>query len=371
MANESKKPEENKIKKSALATKPNVSGAAKSNSLKTPKPTAKPASVKPVASKPTVAPITNAKPTVKPTTASAAKSSQIKPVATKNVTTPKASSATIKPTENKPVSTGVIKPTASKPNSAGTVKPTMAKTPEAKQTTANAAKGQKVNAKKLEKNSNKNFKNVDNIGENKLLNEEENFDKKKKRKKWLLLLLLLLLLGGLIVGTIFLIQTQNVSDYKFNIEIESDVTTEIVGPNDEVVTIVYFPGDLIEASMKVKIEDKSGQIANNAEVFLRFKVEVFVEGNYINGLFKPYFSMNTVWNSEGLDGYYYYNGKCKGGSEFKVFDYLDFIGEADNNALNGKSATLRFTVEILEAERTAIDEIWHTAPEKWRNQFGE
>ena len=108
-------------------------------------------------------------------------------------------------------------------------------------------------------------------------------------------------------------------------------------------------------------------------VFLRFKVCVESDNNYYSGFFYPVFNKESDWYGNGAgvgevsaDNYYYYMAKVSNNLEISVFDYLDFVGDKDNNFLNGKTSILRFTVEILEGNYSAIGQEWPTAPDAWR-----
>lgn len=210
-------------------------------------------------------------------------------------------------------------------------------------------------------------------------------DKKKKRRRLLLLLLLLLVFVSSIGLAIYFISKNTPApEIKFSVDVlSSDVVTEIVDPNDQTVTkIEFLPGDPITANLNIKVVNDNGKIKENESVFLRFKIDVVVDDNSYYNFFSP--SLEERYDGEkwtcgdktlteynrgkSFDGYYYFNSKCYGGEEIQVFKSIDFIGEMNNNDLNGKEGKMIFTIEILQGDHSAINDHWQTAPTTWRRK---
>lgn len=189
-------------------------------------------------------------------------------------------------------------------------------------------------------------------------------DKDKRRRLLLLLLLLLLIFIGTAVGVFFIVRTPDRA-INFKLEVISDIQTEINNSDGSVSTIKYLPGDTMDAKFFLKVINING-INYSQKVFLRFKINVEVDGNSYSGFFEPYFNNLEGWTYGTEDDYYYYNFRCVGNENIEVFDYLNFIPDRDNNALNGKEAKLIFIVEILEGNYSAINQMWITAPTNWR-----
>lgn len=276
-----------------------------------------------------------------------------------------------KPTSTKPsasstagTKSSAIKPVApSAPMQASSAKPSPVKS------SANSAKAP-ISANKDSKPKVKEIKKED---LNKNLLAEDNVEDKKKKKK-VLLILLFLLLGIAIIGVIvFVILTLPKNEIKFNVIIESDIVVSIENENGQIEEIKYLPGDVIDGEMQITIQNVINPASTSESVYLRFKIEVEIEDNIYSGMFDPIFKKTDDWYETSSDGYYYYKGgrgedvgKCFDNDVLDVFDGLDFISSRYTNKLNGKSGTLIFTVEILESNKAAIGQTWHTAPDEWR-----
>ena len=199
--------------------------------------------------------------------------------------------------------------------------------------------------------------------------KQDNTENKKKRKKWLLLLLLLLLIGAVAGVSIYFMTRIPKTDIHFSIEIntyfnnteQGDSMGEGAGKEK-----TYWPGDPLDAALTIKIKNDKGVILDSEKVFLRFKIEVLVDDNYVAGLFDPEFERASDWAYSDSDNYFYYNYFCYGNETIKPFSLLEFVAERNNNILNGKCAKIVYTVEILEGHYSAIGSEWNTAPNTWR-----
>lgn len=321
----------------------------------------------------------------------------------KKETTPKttkASSTSAKPATSKSPTTSskTSSPSATKPetapkssvSSSTPTKTTITKVP-AKSTTPVASKnpspiaskssspvGAKANTSidkdsKLKKDAPKKPKEKDISKEdlNKNLIAEDNQEEKKKKRKLLLIIFFIILgLAVLSVGIYFLTKVEP-AEIRFSVQIDSDIQATFEDENGNEYLAKYYPGDLIKGHLDIIVKNENGTISRSESVYLRFKIEVEIDDNYYAGLFIPVFS-NDDWfgddaNEESPDNYFYYNKKCYGDEELRVFEYLDFVANTANNILNGKeNATIIFTVEILEGNRSAISQEWFTAPPAWR-----
>lgn len=204
--------------------------------------------------------------------------------------------------------------------------------------------------------------------------DESSEEKKKKRRKWILILLLLLLfLVGVGVAIYFIAQTPP-ADLKFTVDIQSQVQTTIVDSLDQSITeIKFMPGDPVNATMKIKITNLDGTIDTNKKVFLRFRIDMLVDGNSYSNFFSP--NGDDFLDLEGKekrwykgdDNYYYYYSRCYGNEEIDTVLGLMFDGERDNNVLNGKQGQMVFIAEILDGTNfSSINDTWNTAPRDWR-----
>ncbi|MGN1207979.1 MAG: hypothetical protein ACI4TI_00735 [Christensenellales bacterium] len=302
----------------------------------------------------------------KASTASAGKSEQ-NPVVSKksqNVespkpnVSPKSSSAKQGVNSAKPVAgkSGAEKPSPLGP--AGATKPPIG---SAKPSTGPAKPT--GSAKNASGDSRPNIKAVD--ATNVEVKQDDTENKKKKKKLLLLLLLLLLLFAGLGVGIYFMTRIPT-ADIRFSVSIQTYLNNTEIDSGGETREIIYWPGDTLDAGLTIKVVNSKGAITEAERVFLRFKIEVFVEDNYVGGLFDPDFEYPAEWSYSEADNYFYYNYFCYGNETIKPFSYLDFVADRANNILNGKSAHLVFRVEILEGNYSAISSEWNTAPLLWR-----
>lgn len=214
---------------------------------------------------------------------------------------------------------------------------------------------------------------------------DDNGEKKKKRKRLLLLLLLLLLfVTSIALAIYFVSKNAPIPEIKFSIQIvSSEVKTEYVDENDQTVNKIQFmPGDPIEGNLKIKVINDKGTITTSENVFLRFKIDIVVDDNNYFNFFDPILNeryegekwtcgdktLTEYDRGKSFDGYYYYNTKCYGGEEIEVFNGIDFVGERNNNVLNGKEGKIVFTIEILQGDHSAINDNWQTAPTAWRRK---
>lgn len=200
---------------------------------------------------------------------------------------------------------------------------------------------------------------------------KKNDDKKDKKKRLLLLLLLLLLIiiAGISVLVYFLVKPNN--DINLQLTITTKVNGEIIGPGTEMPNQKFIPGDEIPLELNFKIYDPSVLENSNAKVFARYKISAYVDGTYVSGLFDP----KPVQGEEldvikGDDNYFYYKYVFSSSDrDIVAFRALDFVAEYENNILNGKSVSLKIELEILEANYYAIQDMWKTAPNSWRNEI--
>ena len=190
-------------------------------------------------------------------------------------------------------------------------------------------------------------------------------NKKKKRKLLLLLLFLLLLLVGVGTAIYFIVRIPK-TDMRFSIITETKFNNTWVDSGGDVHEKIYYPGDQVDAELKIKIQNDKGVLSESEKVFLRFRIDIIVDDNYYGGLFDPIFETQQDWTYHDADNYFYYNYFCYGNEEITPFEFLDFVGSRLNNALNGKTGKIIYTVEILEGNYSAINPMWTTAPSSWR-----
>lgn len=338
------------------------------NAPKTPKATPKTVTPKPSGNAPKVAPKTAPKTAVtpKPTANSAIKSNSAKvktPTVAKEPASTKINAGTTATPKTNPFTpkvNPVTKKVDSEPKPVMPNKSAIKPNPIKPQTKAVDASGVMVKA-------------------------DDNGEKKKKRRKLLLLLLLLLLFVTSIgLAVYFVSKNAPVPEIKFSIEVlSSEVKTEYVDENDHTVNKIQFmPGDPVEGNLKIKIINDKGTISTSENVFLRFKIDIVVDDNNYYNFFDPILNeryegekwtcgdktLTDFTRGQSFDGYYYYNTKCYGGEEIEVFNSIDFVGERQNNALNGKEGKMIFTIEILQGDHSAINDNWQTAPTAWRRK---
>jgi len=276
------------------------------------------------------------------------------------------------------------KPTTSSANKSPVLNPTQsAKT---KPTTSSSKPGKGIPATISKKVNNEKPK-VSEIEQDELdknLIAEDNEEEKKKKKKFILIIFFIILGLALLGVGIYFITTIPESEINFKVEVNADVETTYEDEFGQIQKILYFPGDIIKGQLKISVDDLNSTIPTSDSVYLRFKIDAYVDNNYYPGLFQPIFSKPSDWYGNGADdgmssssslvnleyspdNYYYYCSKCYDNTEIDVFEYLNFIAEANNNVLNGKTGKLVFTVEILQGNFDAIAQEWYTAPDAWRN----
>jgi len=197
---------------------------------------------------------------------------------------------------------------------------------------------------------------------------KKNDDKKDKKKRLLLLLLLLLIvfIAGTSVLLYFVLKPS--SDIKLELSITTKINGEIIGPGTSMPTTKFIPGDEIPLELNFKIYDPSLLENSGAKVFARYKISAYVDDTYVSGLFDPQpvqgESLDVI---KGDDNYFYYIYTFgSSDSDIVAFRALDFVAEYDNNILNGKSVNIRIDLEILEANYYAIQDMWNTSPNAWR-----
>ena len=193
-------------------------------------------------------------------------------------------------------------------------------------------------------------------------------EKKDKKKRLLLLLLLLLLffIVGMSVLLYFVLKPSD--DIKLQLSITTKINGEIIKEDTPMPDTKYIPGDEIPLELNFKIYDPS-IIANDAKVFARYKISAYVDDTYVSGLFDPQpvkgSSLDVI---KGDDNYFYYQYTFSSSDEDIIaFRALDFVAEYENNILNGRTVSIKIELEILEANYYAIQDMWSTAPNSWRD----
>lgn len=216
------------------------------------------------------------------------------------------------------------------------------------------------------KNLKPNTKKVETEDINKNIKREDTTEDKKRKKKiliWILILLLLLVAIG--IGVYLFLRIPR-DEFRFKLYVESEVKTTIENSDGSLSDIEYFPGDTIEAKLNFQVVNEELRKYENKKVYLRFKINIEVDGNSYIDLFSPIFSREQDW-IKGDDGYYYYKIVLDGDRKVHTaFETLSFDEEKNNNVLNGKTGSMIFTVEVLEANQSAISQYWQTAPSEWR-----
>jgi len=272
------------------------------------------------------------------------------------------------PTKTPPVS---AKPNSSnvRPNSAPSIRPNVSKTKPSmsnniRPTTSTIKPTENLMPSKADKPKVEPIKVDANSPQVVKTAQDEN--KKSKKKKWLLLLLLLLLLFFVVATVVIIVATSPKKSIKIELVIDSDITLT----ETPELTKEYLPGDQIPAYLYVSLtdEDLSSGAPTDQRVYLRYKISAYVDGNYYPGLFDPLPVQGTEVNYiKGADNYFYHKNTIGiADGEIIIYNYLDFVEEYDNNALNGKTVQLYVEVEILEASQMAIIQEWNTSPNAWR-----
>lgn len=342
-------------------------------STTTPKTTTpKPTTPKTTASKTTTQKTTSAtKPktttATKPKTTTSSKTTSSATVAKSNTSASKSTDAsksvsTKTESATKPVSPSGVKPkstsSASNTNKTTSIKPTG-------ETKTNTLNNNVKNFKQTVKPNVKNI-NAENLDKNIIAEDKE--EDKKKKKKFLIIFFIIFFILALLVTGIILLTSIKPSSIKFSVEVDGNVDTGLYDDNNNLIgTLKYLPGDMINADMNVIITNENSPTLQTADsVYLRIKIDVYVDDNYYSGFFEPTFEDSTLWTI-GDDGYCYYNLKSNGNETITVFNELEFIAEKDNNVLNGKTGKLVLVAEILEGNSSAIGQEWHTSPNSWRN----
>ena len=112
--------------------------------------------------------------------------------------------------------------------------------------------------------------------------------------------------------------------------------------------------------------------ANN-DVFLRIRAVIESEDNFFPNTIVLTFTDGGRW-FKGLDGFYYLqktpgtSGVLSPGEKISISRSL-LIDKTVGNEFAGKSITIMFEAEVLQAEYQAILEIWPTAPYEWSSQY--
>lgn len=204
---------------------------------------------------------------------------------------------------------------------------------------------------------------------NQNLPKQQNKDEKDKKKKrrWLLLLLLLLLLFLIIGGVVALVLSTNNQELNITISIDSEIDT---GEQPEPITTKYVPGDILPVYLKFKISTDN-LINSNPKLYVRYKISAFVDDIYVSGLFDPVpIHGNEQEAIKGADNYFYYKKAVPVSDTYILaFENLNFTPEYANNILNGKTVKISITLEVIEANMTAVNNTveWQSAPNEWRN----
>lgn len=234
--------------------------------------------------------------------------------------------------------------------------------------------GQNAEAKNLASkqnvsNAELNKPKVKEIDSKTVAHKEDNTENKKKNRKLLLLLLLLLLIAGGVGTAIYFITKIPKTEIQFSIitKVEYTQKTEQDEVTGEIKDYLYLPGDDIDVALNIDIDNDKGVITSSETVYLRFRIDIIVDGNnYYGGLFDPEFTNPDEWQYSSDDDYFYYKYVCYGDEEFTPFEKINFVAERYNNVLNGKSGQIVFVVEILEGNSSAISALWQTAPSSWK-----
>lgn len=208
---------------------------------------------------------------------------------------------------------------------------------------------------------------------------------KGKNYKIIYITLAVILLAILIaVSTTMIVvypTAKRMSDIKIDFSATSkfepiSIDTEASGPQREYA----MPGDQINCQFKISSKkDPNFTEDVNLDVFLRFKVSVNLDQNYISSMDENEMSsislefVDTNW-MKGVDGYYYLTKSSTSKGVLSPGDTIEIsrsfiLSTAIGNEYAGKKVGITFEAEALQANYQAIVELWPTAPYQWSSQY--
>ena len=143
-----------------------------------------------------------------------------------------------------------------------------------------------------------------------------------------------------------------------------------------------LPGDIIDYTFNIYTQKNANSTGENLDVFLRIRASIISEDNFFGNTINIAFTDNNEWY-KGADGFYYYQKTNTSDGLLTPYDPdnpdapYDRISISRNLVIDksvgdefaGKTITIMFEAQVLQAKYQAIDELWQTAPYEWSSQF--
>lgn len=196
-----------------------------------------------------------------------------------------------------------------------------------------------------------------------------------KNYKKIIISLAVAILSVLLVTAIILILVLPSAVRPADISLDFTAVTDVLVDKDPATASSYkvMPGDEIQCIFSLEaLPNEETQNVNN-DVFLRVKTSIICEDNYYSGIITMHFVNQSDW-FKGADGFYYYqktnssDGLMSVGEKIQVMKGMS-VDKEIGNEFAGKTITIKFFAEVLQAQYQAIEEIWPTAPWEWASQY--
>ena len=159
-----------------------------------------------------------------------------------------------------------------------------------------------------------------------------------------------------------------------DINIDFHASADIVISDEEwTSSSKILPGDKIDYTFNISTSINEQSTDANLDVFLRIRASISSEDNFFPNTIVLTFTEGGRW-FKGIDGFYYLQktpgttGVLSPGEKISISRSL-LIDKTVGNEFAGKSITIMFEAEVLQAEYQAILEIWPTAPYEWSSQY--
>ena len=159
-----------------------------------------------------------------------------------------------------------------------------------------------------------------------------------------------------------------------DIDINFNASADIVISDEQMTSrSKIMPGDKIDYTFNISTSKNENSSDANLDVFLRIRASIQSENNFFPNTVVLTFTDGGRW-FRGIDGFYYLqktantSGVLSPGDKISISRSLK-IDTSVGNEFAGKSITIMFEAEVLQAEYQAILEIWPTAPYEWASQY--
>ena len=173
-------------------------------------------------------------------------------------------------------------------------------------------------------------------------------------------------------------------DFNADIDIKISGDLSVVQSDEQLPERTHvLPGDTIDYTFNIYTEKNAETDSSvNLDVFLRIRASIISEDNFFGNTINITFTDNNEWY-RGADGFYYYQKTNSSDGLLSPYDPNDpdapydkisisrslSIDKSVGNNFAGKTITIMFEADVLQAQYQAIEELWPTAPYEWASKY--